>query len=77
MIPDDFTTPSRVPVADPPPYCGSCEGFGWVPFDRRLSTTRNPIAVSLIIRCAACNHDGRIPVPTLAAAKAILEGRVF
>jgi hypothetical protein len=76
---DDFNSPSRRLAVDPipSPFCPTCDSFGWVPFDRRLSTTRNPMSVSLVIRCAACNVDGRIPVPTLAAAKAILEGRVL
>lgn len=76
---DDFDSPSRrSPLAPiPSAFCPTCDSFGWVPFDRKLSVTRNPMVVSLIIRCAACNHDGRLPVPTQAAAKAILEGRVL
>ncbi len=78
MMPDDFTAPSRVPVPEPTStrICSSCEGFGWAAFDRRLFTTRNPAAVAPIIRCAGGDPATRTPVPTAAAAKAILEGRI-
>ena len=79
MILDDFDSPSRQTPRDPIPsaFCSTCDSFGWVPFDRKLSVTAHPMDVSLIIRCAACNADGRLPVPTRAAAMAILEGRVL
>jgi hypothetical protein len=78
MTPDDFESPSRRPVPAPAGhFCMTCEGFGRVPFDRKLSTTRNPIAVDLIIRCAECKADGSVRLPSPAAARGILEGRIL
>lgn len=73
---EPWDTPSRRPVAMAPntPYCATCQGFGWVPWDRRTATTRAVSRVALVVRCV-CNADGRHPKPTPAAARAILEGR--